>query len=62
MHKELERPSTELNRLIKEMLQQENRPSIKQLFLDFPILQNAILNVLSMFVPVKNFTFEKLMM
>jgi hypothetical protein len=29
MHKELECPSTEINGLIKEMLQQENRPSIK---------------------------------
>jgi hypothetical protein len=62
MHKELEHPSTELHGFIKEMLQQENRPSIKQLFLEFPILQNAILDLLNMFVPVKNFTFDKLVM
>jgi hypothetical protein len=62
MHKEFEHPSTELNGLIKEMLQQENQHSMKQLFLEFPILQNAILELLNMFVPVNNFTFEKLMM
>jgi hypothetical protein len=62
MHKELEHSSTELNGLIKEMLQQENRLSIKQLFLEFPIVQNAIFDLLNMFVPVNNFTFEKLMM
>jgi hypothetical protein len=62
MHKELEHSSTELNGLIKEMLQQENRLSIKQLFLEFPIVQNAIFDLLNMFVQVNNFTFEKLMM
>ena len=62
MHKELEHFSTELNGLIKEMLQQENRLSIKQLFLEFPIVQNAIFDLLNMFVQVNNFSFEKLMM
>ena len=62
IHKRIENRSLELNCLIDAMLQkkQENRPSIKQLFLKFPILQNAILDLLSKFVSVKNSTFEKL--
>jgi serine/threonine protein kinase len=62
IHKYIENRSPELNGLITAMLQkkQENRLSIKQLFLKFPILQNAILDLLSKFASVKNSTFEKL--
>jgi hypothetical protein len=41
---------------------QEERPSIKQLFLDFPILQDAIYDLLEEFLPLKNFIFEKLVL
>jgi hypothetical protein len=41
---------------------QEDRPSIKELFLNFPILKEPIFDLLRRFVTVKNFTFEKLVM
>lgn len=54
--------SAELNGLIDAMLmkRQDDRPSIKELFLNFPILKNAIFDLIEKFLEVKNFTFETL--
>jgi hypothetical protein len=42
---------------------QEDRPSIKELFLNFPILRKAIFALLNRFLDVKtNFSFETLVM
>jgi hypothetical protein len=64
MHSRIENRSQELNGFIDAMLQkkQDDRPSIKELFLNFPILKEAIFDLLKRLVPVKNFTFEKLVM
>jgi hypothetical protein len=64
-HKRIENHSSELNGLLDAMLQkkQDDRPSIKELFLNFPILKDAIFALLYRFLEVKtNFTFEKLVM
>ena len=54
MHKRIENRSSELNGLIDAMLQkkQDDRPSIKDLFLNFPILREAIIALLEKFLPV----------
>jgi hypothetical protein len=59
----LNRPQSLID-LINAMLRkkQEERPSIKQLFLDFPTLQDAIFDLLQEFLPLKNFIFEKLIL
>jgi hypothetical protein len=64
MHSRIENRSQELNGFIDAMLQkkQDDRPSIKELFLNFPILKEAIFDLLKRLVKVKNFTFEKLVM
>ena len=65
MHKRIDNRTPELNGLIDAMLQkkQEDRPSIKVLFLNFPILEEAIIDLLKRFLKVKtNFNFEKLLM
>ena len=65
MHSRIENRTPELNGLIDAMLQkkQDDRPSIKELFLNFPILKRAIFDLLKRFLRVKtNFTFERLLM
>jgi hypothetical protein len=54
MHKKIENHSAELTGLIDAMLQkkQDDRPSIKELFLNFPILKKAIFALLIRFLAV----------
>ena len=58
----IENRPPELNGLLEAMLKkrQDDRPSIKELFLNFPILQNAILELMARFLRVNDFTFENL--
>ena len=63
-HKKLEYRSKDLNDLIDVLLEKNHnkRPSIKELFLNNPIAQTAICDILQKFLPIQNFTFEELVL
>ena len=63
-HQKIENRSKELNELIDSLLNKdhEKRPSIKELFLNYPIVQTAVCDLLKKFVPIKNIIFEELIL
>jgi serine/threonine protein kinase len=63
-HQKIEIRSKELNDLIDVLLQKDynKRPSIKELFLNYPIVQTAVCDFLQRFLPIKNFIFEELIL
>ena len=63
-HKKLEYRSKNINDLIDVLLEKNynKRPSIKELFLNNPIAQTAICDILQKFLPIQNFTFEDLVL
>ena len=63
-HQKIENRSKELNDLIDALLQKDHnkRPSIKELFLNNPMVQTAICDLLQKFLPIQNFVFEELIL
>jgi serine/threonine protein kinase len=63
-HQKIENRSKELNDLIDALLQKDHnkRPSIKELFLNNPMVQTAVCDLLQKFLSVQNFIFEELIL
>jgi len=63
-HQKIENRSKELNDLIDALLQKDHnkRPSIKELFLKYPMVQTAVFDLLQKFLSVQNFIFEELIL
>ena len=63
-HSKIDNRSKELNGLIDVLLEKDHtkRPTIKDLFLYFPLVQRAVCDLLQKFIPIKNFIFEELIL
>lgn len=63
-HSIIDNRSKELNGLIDVLLEKDHtkRPTIKDLFLYFPLVQRAVCDLLQKFIPIKNFIFEELIL
>jgi len=64
LHQKIENRSKELNVLIDTLLQKDynKRPSIKELFLNNLTVQTAVCDLLQLYLPIKNFIFEELIL
>ena len=63
-HQKIENRSKELNDLIDCLLQKDHnkRPTIKELFLNNPIVQTSVCDLLLKFLPIQNLIFEELVL
>jgi serine/threonine protein kinase len=63
-HSIIDNRSKELNALIDVLLEKDHtkRPTIKDLFLNYPIVQTAVCDLLQKFLPIQNFIFEELIL
>ena len=63
-HQKIENRSKELNDLIDCLLQKDHnkRPTIKELFLNNPIVQTSVCDLLQKFLPIQNLIFEELVL